>query len=122
MKTTNLNHPGYGGVQRAEPEHPAAARARMIQRQRSEHSGGERAVLEARARSAIGDGAKFDGLTDRQVREAVLSKLSPNLSLDGRDASAIEARFDGVLSEPDPAAAQQRMRERNANAWKGSAA
>ena len=108
-----------------------------------------RASLESEARRVLGGEVKLDGKTDRQVREEVLSKLSPELKLDSKDDTYVAVRFDVALEgfkeptagdkvrqaitggvdpkvmrtdakdEPDPAAARAKMIEREHNAWKG---
>lgn len=110
-----------------------------------------RSSLETRARKVLGESFKLDGLTQRQVQEAALVKLSPELKLDGKDDTYVAVRFDMALEsvsapsatdlarqaalggpnpklrtdsadDPDPAAARAEMMKRNQDAWKGPAA
>lgn len=53
--------------------------------------------LEQQARGILGKEAKLDGLTDRQVKEKVLAKTSPELKLDGKADAYVDARFDLAL-------------------------
>jgi hypothetical protein len=106
-----------------------------------------RADLLGHARRVLGPDIKLDGKTDRQVREEVLKKLSPNVVLDAKDDTYIAVRFDVALEgfkepsasekvraavtggtdpkvartdakdDPDPAKARAEMVERNHNAW-----
>lgn len=55
--------------------------------------------LELQARQVLGEKVKLDGLTDRQVKEKVLAKASPDLKLDGRADAYVDARFEIALEK-----------------------
>lgn len=55
-----------------------------------------RADLEHTAREALGEKAKLDGLTDRQVREKVVSQLT-GAKCEGKSDAYVEARFDAAI-------------------------
>lgn len=61
---------------------------------------------EAAARNALEAKAKahgiesFDGLTDDQIKRAVIAKLLPDVKLDGKPESYIEASFDLACAVP----------------------
>lgn len=57
----------------------------------------DRVVLEVEARRHLTADVKLDGLTDRQVREQVIKKLSPEAKLDGVSDDYIRARFDAAV-------------------------
>lgn len=60
-----------------------------------------RVDLVAKARASLGDDFKADGLTDREVRAAVVAKLSPDMKLDGRSDDYVAAAFDALsLAKP----------------------
>lgn len=66
-----------------------------------------RLTLEDQARRVLGTDFKLDGLTARQVHEAVLAKLSPELKLDGRSDLYVQTRFEvGVEDFRGPTAAE----------------
>ncbi|MFZ5440472.1 MAG: DUF2213 domain-containing protein [Myxococcota bacterium] len=56
-----------------------------------------RAELDAKARAVLGKEAKLDALTPADVRRLVLSKLEPELKLDGKSEAYVEARFDAAI-------------------------
>lgn len=58
-----------------------------------------RADLLSQARGILGKAAKFDGLTDRQVKEKVLAKLNPKLDTKDRTDAYVDARFELALEE-----------------------
>lgn len=60
-----------------------------------------RVDLEAAASKVLGKETKFDGLTDRQIREKVLAKSSPDLKLDGKSDEYVAARFDLAIEKAD---------------------
>lgn len=63
-----------------------------------------RTELEATARGVLGKDEKFDGLTDRQVREKVIAKRMPTVKCDSLDDVHVGAYFDAALSvAPAPA-------------------
>lgn len=56
-----------------------------------------RVALESKAKGVLGE-SKFDSMTDRQVRLAVLAKLAPELKADEKTSDVyVEARFDAAL-------------------------
>ncbi len=57
-----------------------------------------RVELERSAGSVLGAETRVDSLTDRQVREKVLSVVSPSFKVEGRSDDAITAAFDYALS------------------------
>jgi hypothetical protein len=73
-----------------------------------------RASLERSAGSVLDSDtvAKFDGMTDGEIKAAVIKKQSPELSLDGKSADYIDARFEGaveVLAKHNDSASSQRQ-------------
>lgn len=58
-----------------------------------------RAALEASARKVLGSEAKFDGLSDSEVRKAVISEARPEIKLDGKGDAYVEALFDIVSTQ-----------------------
>ena len=99
-------------------------------------------------KDADGGEIKLDGMTDAEIKSAVILKVHPEAKLDERDASYIEARFDGAIEsaaqkpkqdskKPHPGSsmrnprvdgaetsgtARDRMIKRNQDAWQGNAA
>jgi hypothetical protein len=57
----------------------------------------ERTKLVSRAQKVLGKDAKLDGLTVRQVHEAVLKKLDDKLDLKERSDDYVSARFDAAV-------------------------
>jgi hypothetical protein len=53
--------------------------------------------LETAARKTLGAEAKFDGKTDREVREMAILKSDPAVKLDGKSEDYIAARFDAIV-------------------------
>lgn len=68
-----------------------------------------RAALEQQAVSVLGDAVKLDGLTDRQVREAVIKHTSPTVVLDGKDEAYVTARFDHAMETAPKQTATSRV-------------
>lgn len=69
----------------------------------------ERVALEIEAARHVGaDNAKFDSMTDREVRVAVLAKLAPTVKMDGRSDEVVQVVYDlevgRVAKGPDAAA------------------
>jgi hypothetical protein len=64
----------------------------------------ERASLEDTARGVLGKDEKFDGKSDRQIREAVIAKRLPAVKCDALDDVHVGAYFDAALSVVAPAA------------------
>jgi hypothetical protein len=58
-----------------------------------------RMQLEAAAKKHLGKAHKLDGLTDREVRAAVLKKLAPKLDVAGKDDAYVAARFDAAIED-----------------------
>lgn len=52
-----------------------------------------RDALESQARKILGDEAKFEGQTDRQVREAAILKIQPEQKLDGLSDDFVAGAF-----------------------------
>lgn len=102
-----------------------------------------RVALESRAQEILGADAKLDALDDQGVKRAVLTKLSPDVKLDGKDAVYVDAAYDYAIANvgkqglaalrtataprldgkggdevPDARAAKARMEEEARNAWK----
>lgn len=55
-----------------------------------------RVALEGKAREVLGAEAKIEG-TDRDIRVAVISKLTPSFKADGLSDEYVRARYDGAL-------------------------
>lgn len=72
-----------------------------------------RDALESRAREVLGSDAKFEGLSDRQVREAAILKIQPERKLDSLSddfvAGAFEYLASGVPSGRNDALASVRV-------------
>jgi len=58
----------------------------------------ERATLLANARRLGGDVLKLDGLGEREIMNAALSAIDPELKLDGKSDDYVRARFDAELA------------------------
>lgn len=58
----------------------------------------ERVALETAARKHLGADFKLDGLDARGVKAAVLAKLAPSLSLDGKTDDYIAGQYDYVMA------------------------
>ncbi len=105
-----------------------------------------RVSLEKNAARVLGDETKIDGMTDEDIKKAIVLKVSPEAKLDsvsstylqGRYDAAIESveqdsfgkfaqvvssatKTDGVEDKFDAAAAKQRFLDRSQNAWKETA-
>lgn len=118
---------------RKDAEDPAKLRASIT----------ARVALETSARKHTD--AKFDAMSDREIKVAVLAKLSPEIKTDGREDAYVQGLFDYVMAkaastntglaaarvaavgasgtktdaETDPAeAARARMLAANKDAWK----
>lgn len=65
-----------------------------------------RAELDAKARAVLGKDAKLDSLTPIDVRRLVLSKLAPEVKLDGKSEAYVEARFDAAIEASEKADGQ----------------
>lgn len=59
---------------------------------------GARVELERQATKVLGAEQRFDGLTDRQVREKVLSVVGQSFKAEGRSDDAVTAAFDYAIS------------------------
>ncbi len=57
----------------------------------------ERASLITAARELLGPEAKLDGLSDREIRIAALTKLDPETKLEGRTDEAVKIHFEAAL-------------------------
>lgn len=62
-----------------------------------------RAELDSKARAVLGKDAKLDALTPADVRRLVLSKLAPDMKLDGKSEAYVEARFDAAVEAAEKA-------------------
>lgn len=58
-----------------------------------------RTAVVAAAAKVLDKDYKYDGLTDRQVREAVLKKLDDKLDLTGKSDDYVSARFDAETAD-----------------------
>jgi len=58
-----------------------------------------RVALLEDARSVLGEGAKFDGLTDRKIRETVVGKLQPDIKLDGEPDSFVDGVYRALIAK-----------------------
>lgn len=56
-----------------------------------------RVDLISKARPVLGEEAKLDGLSDRDVKAAVVAKLCPGAKLDGKSEDYVAARFDAAM-------------------------
>lgn len=68
----------------------------------------DRADLEQGARAALGAEFKFDGLTDAQVRAAVVAKVLPAVRLDGASEDYVRGAYGAALSQAAKAADELR--------------
>lgn len=64
----------------------------------------ERVALESRASAVLGKDAKFDGKTDREVKEAVVAKRLPAIKCDGKDDAYVAGLFEAACEAPAPSA------------------
>jgi hypothetical protein len=103
-----------------------------------------RVSLEAKASSILGESVNLDSLSDREVREKVITKSFPEINLDGRSDDYIEAMYD-IASKSEveaskdatfsrkatqndsrddiskiAAEARKKAWDRDANLWKGA--
>lgn len=104
-----------------------------------------RVELEGNGRKILGDEIALDGLTDREIKEKVISKVRPDAVLDGKSEDYVEARYEIALEDssdegnvegeeelgksinnqdanegkPDAAKAREAAWNRDANLWKG---
>jgi hypothetical protein len=86
-----------GKAQAALAEAPAKVRAEL--RARTE--------LEAKATKVLGAEQKYDGMTDAQIKAAVLAKAAPSLKLDGKSEAYVDARFDAAIESTETAGTEQ---------------
>jgi uncharacterized protein len=63
-----------------------------------------RVSLEAKARAILGAEAKIDELTDRKIKETVVTQLLPDLKLDGEPDAYVEAVYRGALAAHEKSA------------------
>jgi uncharacterized protein len=100
-----------------------------------------RVALETKAGAILGAAVKLDELTDREVKVAVVSKLSAGFKADGKSEDYVSARFDAACElgereggieavrqtlhddadhavEPVSHSAEQKFYEDSQNAWK----
>lgn len=61
----------------------------------------ERFALEAQSRKVLGVEVKLDKKTDDEVRRLVVAKLSPEIKLDGKDATYVLARYDVAIEDAE---------------------
>jgi hypothetical protein len=59
---------------------------------------GVRVTLERQAAKVLGAEQRFDGKSDREVREEVLRKISPDFKCESRTDDAVSAAFDYAVS------------------------
>lgn len=60
-----------------------------------------RVALERKASVVLGEKVKLDGMEDKAVKLAVITKLAPECKLDGKSDDYIDARYDGVVEQFD---------------------
>jgi hypothetical protein len=83
----------------------AATKAKLIEAsdpRRLDAAVNERAALLEQARKVLPAETKYDGLTPRQIQEAVLVHLDAKLELKGRSDEYVAARFDGAIAAVSP--------------------
>lgn len=78
-----------------------------------------RIALEGQARRVLGGKAKFDGLSDLEVRKAMLKSLSPDVKLDGKSEAYIEARLDAAMEAAEEEEEEETEDGKNPFAKKG---
>lgn len=61
-----------------------------------------RVKLETDARRILGAGAKLDGMSDDEIRKAVVLKIQPTAKLDGVSRDYLAARYDAAIEAPAP--------------------
>jgi hypothetical protein len=72
-----------------------------------------RVDLEAKARRVLGAEAKTDGMSDRDLRVAVIAKSDEKFDAKDRSDEYVAARFDGVVSAlPEEGAPESRRSDR----------
>lgn len=59
---------------------------------------GQRVELERAATKVLGAEQRFDGLSDRDVREKVLAVVSPSFKIEGRTDDAVSAAFEYAIA------------------------
>lgn len=96
-------HVAYLEAQNAAAGARADAAETELKSHREDAAKRNRAELETAARGVLGKDEKFDGKTDRQIREAVISKRLPAVKCDGLDDVHVGAYFDAALSVAAPA-------------------
>lgn len=78
---------------RKDAEDPAKLRTRIA----------ARVALETEARRHVGAEAKLDAMDDKQIKLAVLAKLSPDFKPEGRTDDYVQARFDHAIESASKA-------------------
>ena len=58
-----------------------------------------RVALESKAVDVLGKDVNLDGLSDREIKEKVITKLRPNVNLDGKNDDYIEGRFEMAVED-----------------------
>lgn len=96
-------HIAYLEAQNAAVGARADAAETELKGHREDAAKRNRAEIETAARGVLGKEEKFDGKTDRQIREAVISKRLPAVKCDGLDDVHVGAYFDAALSVAAPA-------------------
>lgn len=70
-----------------------------------------RAKLESAARKILGDEAKFDGLSVREIHALAIAKVQPETKLDGRSDEYVSGVFDYLSAKPADSADLAAARE-----------
>lgn len=58
-----------------------------------------RVSLEAGAGKVLGEDVNLDGLEESEIKQKVIKKLRPSVSLDGKSEEYVDARFDVVMED-----------------------
>jgi len=69
--------------------------------------------LERKAAKFVGDEEDLSTKTDREIKEMVIAKVSPQASLDGKSDVYVDARFDAAL-ETEPAKPEEKKDAKDA--------
>jgi len=57
-----------------------------------------RVELLSKAKKILGEGAEIDGLSDRKIKEAVISKVNPEMKFDDAEDGYVNGGFDHIVS------------------------
>jgi uncharacterized protein len=79
-----------------------------------------RVALVSEARKHLGADARLDGMSDRDVRAAVVEKLQPGAKLEGKSEDYVTARFDAAIESVGARSVDAALVAANAVATQGA--